>query len=136
MSKTLFPMLPAMPAGTVVAALMTIQMKNLDALAAAQKAAMDGIGTIARQQQDMLAARLQDVAGLPATLESDPQQAVAKPFDALRTAILDGSARSNMLSELTARTAASVSGILQARLLAALDETKAALLQALPAGKA
>src|SRR3954447_25637837 len=131
MSTTLFSSLPTLPAGTVVSALVSIQMKNLDALAAAQKAAMDGLGSLAKQQQDMLSAKLKDATSLPATLiGSDPRAAIAKPFDAVKSAILDGTAQANLLSELAAQSGANVASILQNRLVASLDELKAALLGA------
>jgi hypothetical protein len=140
MPQSAFPLpglpmpMPAIPAGAMFAALMTIQMKNLEALATAQKAAMEGMGTLAKQQQAMLTANFQGATGLPAPLsmDSDPRAAVAKPFDTLKSAILDGQAQSNLLNELAAQAGAGVAGILQTRFLASLDEMKAALLLAVP----
>lgn len=133
MSSTLFPVANAVPAGAVVSAIMAIQMKNLDALAAAQKAVMEGMGTLAKQQQDMLAASLKEVTATPASLiEADPRAAVAKPFDVMKNALLDGTAKANLLSQLAAQSNAAVAEILQTRAIAALEEMKAALLQAMP----
>ena len=134
MSTSLFSFLPTLPAGTVLSALASIQMKNLDALVAAQKAAMDGLGSLAKQQQDMLSAKLKDAASLPAPLiGSDPRAAIAKPFDSVKSAILNGTAQANLLSELAAQSGANVASILQNRLIASLDEVKAALLDVVPA---
>jgi hypothetical protein len=130
-----FPLsMPALPAGAMFSALMAIQVRNLEALAAAQKAAMEGMGTLAKQQQAMLTAKLQGATSLPATLplDSDPRAAVAMPFDTMKRAILDGQAQSNLLNELAAQAGAGVAGILQTRFLASLDEMKAALLLAVP----
>src|SRR3954465_5551491 len=93
------------PAGAVFSAVMAIQMKNFEALTAVQKAAMQGMSTLAKQQQVMLTAQLQGTASLPATLsmDTDPREAVAKPFDSLKSAILDGQAQSNLLNELVLR---------------------------------
>jgi hypothetical protein len=126
--------MPAIPAGAMFTALMAIHMKNLEALAAAQKVAMEGMGTLAKQQQAMLTANFQGTTGLPVNLpmDSDPRVAVARPFDTLKRAILDGQAQSNLLNELAAQAGASVASILQTRFLASLDETKAALLLAVP----
>jgi hypothetical protein len=125
----------AIPAGAVFSAVMGIQMKNFEALAAVQKAAMQGMSTLAKQQQVMLTAQLQGTASLPATLsmDTDPREAVAKPFDSIKSAILDGQAQSNLLNELVAQAAGGVISILQNRFLASLDEMKAVLLLALPA---
>ena len=127
--------LAAIPAGAVFSAVMTIQMKNFEALAAVQKVAMQGMSTLAKQQQVMLTAQLQGTASLPATLsmDTDPREAAAKPFDSIKRAIIDGQAQSNLLNELVAQAAGGVVSILQNRFLASLDETKAALLLALPA---
>lgn len=124
-----------MPTGAVLAALLAIQVKNLEALAAAQQAAIESMGTLARQQRAMLAARLQSAASRPAGLPlgTDPRAAVAKPFDSMKSAILEGQAQGNLLNELAGQAGAGVASILQARFLASLDEMKAALLLALPA---
>ena len=133
-SRLTLPM-AANPAGAVFSAVMAIQMKNLEALAAVQKAAMQGMGTVAKQQLAMLTAQLQGTASLPATLsmDTDPRKAIAKPFDSIKSAILDGQAQSNLLNELVAQAAGGVVSILQNRFLASLDEMKAALLLGLPA---
>ena len=136
MSESRFALpMPAIPVGAMFSALMAIQVKNLEALAAAQKAAMEGMGTLAKQQQAMLTAKFQGAASLPATLamDGDPRAAVAKPFDSIKSAILDGQAQSNLLNELVAQAAGGVLSILQNRFLASLDEMKAVLLLALPA---
>ena len=133
MPTSLVSFLPTLPAGTLLSALMLIQMKNLDALVAAQRAAIDGLGSLAKQQQDMLSAKLKDATSLPATLiGSDPRAAIAKPFDGAKSAILNGTAQANLLSELAAQSGANVASILQNRLVASLDEFKAALLDAVP----
>jgi hypothetical protein len=66
-------------------------------------------------------------------MDTDPREAVAKPFDSIKRAILDGQAQSNLLNELAAQAAGGVISILQNRFLASLDEMKAVLLLALPA---
>ena len=110
-----------------------IQLRNLDAFAAAQKAALQSIGTLAKQQQETMTASFRAAAALPALLfEGDARDRVAKPIDAVKAAMLDSTANSNVMSELAARSSATVATILQDRTLAALDELKATLLQALP----
>jgi hypothetical protein len=128
------PSAASAPVITVVAALLAIQRRNLEAFAVAQKAAMASFGTLAKQQQEILSANLRGAATSPATLfEGDPRDRVTRPIDALKAAMLDGTANSNVMSELAARSGAAIAGILQDRMLAALDELKAALLQAVPA---
>src|SRR4051812_451260 len=133
MPTSLFSALPPLSAGPVLSALLSIQIKNLDALTAAQKATMDGLGSLAQQQQEMLSGKLTDAASLSAPLiGSDPRAAIAKPFDSVKSAILHGTARANLLSELAAQSGANVASILQNRFIASLDELKAALLDAVP----
>jgi hypothetical protein len=113
--------------------LVGIQMRNLDAFAAAQKAAMQSIGSLAKQQQEIMTASFRSAATLPAALfEGDARDRVTRPIDAVKAAMLDNTANSNVMSELAARSSATIAGILQDRMLAALDELKAALLQAIP----
>ena len=50
----------------------------------------------------------------------------------LKTTMLESQANSNVLSELAARSSGEVADILQSRMIAALDEFKAALEQAIP----
>jgi hypothetical protein len=50
----------------------------------------------------------------------------------LKTTMLESQANSNVLSELAARSGGEVADILQSRMIAALDEFKAALEQAIP----
>jgi hypothetical protein len=116
-----------------LANLVGIQMRNLDAFAAAQKAALQSIGTLAKQQHETMTASFRTAATLPALLfEGDARDRAAKPIDAVKAAMLDSTANSNVMSELAARSGATVATILQDRMLAALDELKAALLQAMP----
>jgi hypothetical protein len=116
-----------------LANLVGIQMRNLDAFAAAQKAAMQSIGTLAKQQQEIMTASFRSAATLPASLfDGDARDRVTRPIEAVKALMLDNTANSNVMSELAARSSATIAGILQDRMLAALDELKAALLQAIP----
>jgi hypothetical protein len=53
-------------------------------------------------------------------------------FTSLKTTMLESQANSNILSELAARGGGEAANILQSRMIAALDEFKAALEQAIP----
>ena len=62
-----------------------------------------------KQQQEMLSAKLTDAASPSATLiVSDPRAAIATPFDSVKSAILNGTAQANLLSELAAQSGANV----------------------------
>jgi len=137
MSTSILNATSVIPNGAVIAAaLMAIQMRNLDAMVAVQKAALEGFGAFARQQREILGSTLRSATGTSTTVDADPRAAILRPIDALKTAMIDNSANSNVLSELAARSSANVADILQKRTMAALDELKAALLEAMPPPKA
>jgi hypothetical protein len=127
-------MLPIGAGGTLASAMMRIQMRNCEAMAAATKASTESLGALARRQSEIMEATLRSaMAQASGTATADPATRIAVPFDTMKTMLLEGTAHANMLSQMAAQSSATVAGILQDRLLAALDETKAALLQAMPA---
>jgi hypothetical protein len=63
---------------------------------------------------------------------SDLRAAIAGQIEALKTAIKESQSNSNVLSELAARSSGDVANTLQTRMMAALDEFKAALEHAIP----
>ena len=69
---------------------------------------------------------------LPASA-SGVQAMVVDQITSLKTTMLESQANSNILSELAARSSGEVADILQSRMIAALDEFKAALEQAISA---
>jgi len=107
-------------------------MRNMDAMVAAQKVAFESFGAFAKQQQEIFGLTLRSTIGASTTVDADPRAAIVRPIDALKTAMIDSSANSNVLSELAARSSANVMDILQKRTMAALDELKVALLEAMP----
>ena len=71
--------------------------------------------------------------GEPTAVTSpDIRAVVSHQIESLKTTILENQANSNILSEMTARSSAEVANILQSRMMAALDEFKAALDHAIP----
>jgi len=125
----------AMPGAGLASALGSIQRRNIEALARAQQAAMEGFRALSRAQGEVLEAMLRDAAELPgALLQADPRAALAAPFDLAERTIRSGTARANRLGEIAAVIGADVASVLQERMLAALGETKQALLDRLPPG--
>jgi len=120
----------------IVAALMNIQSRNVEAMARAQTTAFAGLGELAKQQQDIFQTTLRSAVNATAKLDFDLRAAVVSPIETLKNAMQDSSANSNMLNEVAARSAANVADILQTRMMASLDELKEALLKVLPAAKA
>jgi hypothetical protein len=63
---------------------------------------------------------------------SDVRAVFAGQIESIKTAIKDVQSNSNVLSELAARSSGDVANTLQSRMMAALDEFKAALEHAMP----
>jgi hypothetical protein len=115
--------------------LLKIQMRNMEAMRLAQQKTLEGMGVLAQHQAEMLEGMLRRSLGArPSSLASgsDIRAALAGQIESFKTAIREGQANSNILTELAARSSGDVANTLQSRLMAALDEFKAALEHAMP----
>jgi hypothetical protein len=119
-----------------VADMLGFQGRNLAALAEAQRALAEGFGALAERQSDMAWAAVRGAQAFlaPMPFGAGLRAGVGRRIDAIRAALLDGTAGSNLLTETAARASAEAACILQGRTLAALDELKAALVATLPPG--
>jgi hypothetical protein len=113
-----------------------IELRNMEALGQAQQKLVEGWSLLAQRQAEIAQGTLRrsfdQQAPKPPTVGFGPTNLIDQ-IDGLKTAILENQANANILSELAARSSGEAMSILQARLLAALDEFKAALGQvALP----
>ena len=116
-----------------VSELLAIQMRNMEAMRLAQQQMLEGMGVLAKHQAEMLEGTLRRSLGLrPAPAGSDIRAAVAGQIESLKTTIKECQSNSNVLSELAARSSGEVANTLQSRMMAALDEFKAALVHAMP----
>jgi hypothetical protein len=118
-----------------ISELLAIQIRNLEAMRLAQQKMLEGMGVLARHQVEMAGGALsRSFAAQPSVLASgsDIRAAIAGQIEALKTAIKEGQSNSNVLSELAARSSGDVANTLQTRMMAALDEFKAALEHAMP----
>ena len=113
--------------------LIGIQMRNMEAIRQAQQKMLEGIGVLAKRQTEIIEGIMRRSVGEPTAVTSpDIRAVVSHQIDSLKTTILENQANSNILSEMTARSSAEVANILQSRMMAALDEFKAALDHAIP----
>jgi len=113
--------------------LIGIQMRNMEAVRQAQQKMLQGIGGLAKLQTAILEVTLRrSVSEPPAATSPDIRAVVGNQIESLKTTILENQANSNILSEMAARSSAEVANILQSRMMAALDEFKAALDHAIP----
>ena len=113
--------------------LIGIQMRNMEAIRQAQQKMLEGIGVLAKRQTEIIEGIMRRSVGEPTAVTSpDIRAVVSHQIESLKTTILENQANSNILSEMTARNSAEVANILQSRMMAALDEFKAALDHAIP----
>jgi hypothetical protein len=115
--------------------LLEIQMRNMEAVRLAQQKTLAGVNVLVQHQAEMLEGMLRrslDTRSPSLAAGSDIRAAIACQIGLLKTAIQEGQANSNILVELAARSSGDVANTLQSRLMAALDELKAALERATP----
>jgi hypothetical protein len=115
--------------------LLAIGRRNMEALQQAQQKMLEGMSALARHQADQAEGTFRRSLGVQASLSTPASAfpaALIHQIDSLKTTMLEGQANSNILSELAARSSGDVANILQSRMMAALDEWKAALEQAMP----
>jgi hypothetical protein len=113
--------------------LIGIQMRNIEAIQEAQQKMLEGIGGLAKRQTEIIEGTLRRSVSEPAAVTSpDIRGAVSHQIETIKITILENQTNANILSEMAARSSAEVANILQSRMMAALDEFKAALDQAIP----
>ena len=110
--------------------LLAIEMRNMEAIGLAQQKMLEGMGVLARRQAEIAEGTLRRSLAAQPSVPSSPSgvhAAMIAQIASLKTTILEGQTNSNILSELAARSSGDVANILQSRMIAALDEFKAAL---------
>ena len=114
--------------------LIGIQMRNMDAIRQAQQKMFEGIGVLAKRQTEIMEGTLRRSVSEPSAAATSPdiRSVVGHQIESFKTTILENQANSNILSEMAARSSAEVANILQSRMMAALDEFKAAVDHAIP----
>jgi phasin family protein len=113
--------------------LIGIQMRNMEAIRQAQQKMLEGMSVLAKRQTEIIEGTLRRSVSEPAAVTSpDIRGAVSHQIETIKTTILENQTNANILSEMAARSSAEVANILQSRMMAALDEFKAALDHAIP----
>ena len=113
--------------------LIGIQMRNMEAIRQAQQKMLEGMSVFAKRQTEIIEGTLRRSVSEPAPATSpDIRAVVSRQIESLKTTILESQTNSNILSETAARSSAEVANVLQSRMMAALDEFRAALDHAIP----
>ncbi len=105
-----------------------IVRKNMEALAQAQSAMLEGNRMVFQRQAEMFEALVDQAvtASREIASETDPAKNLAKRFETAKTSIQNLIGHSNLVSETNARANGKVVEILEKRMMAALDECKVA----------
>lgn len=114
---------------------LAIELRNMEAIGLAQQKMLEGAGVLAQRQAEIAEGTFRRAFGTQPfvpTTASAIHAAVIGQIDLFKTTMMEGQANSNILSELAARSGGDVANILQSRMMAALDEVKAALEQVAP----
>ena len=112
--------------------LLAIELRNMEALGLAQQKMLEGIGVLAQRQAEIVDGTVRRSFDAKASANGSAIAVAINQIGSLKTAMQEGQANSNILSELAARNGGEVANILQSRIMAALDELKAALEKAVP----
>ena len=112
--------------------LLAIELRNMEALGLAQQKMVEGMGVLAQRQAEIVDGTLRRSFDARASSNGSAIAVAINQIGSLKTAMQEGQANSNILSELAARNGGEVANILRSRMMAALDELKAALEKAVP----
>jgi hypothetical protein len=112
-----------------ISGIMGIRLHDVAALIDAQTAMISGLADlVGRCQTEAMRAVMNAATAIP---WSDPPKdlvsGIVLTFDTWKSATLDTTARSNVLTEIASRTSTEAAGVLSSRWLAALDDWKAIL---------
>lgn len=113
------------------------QQKNLEAVAAANKAAVEGVQAIFAKQNDTLNKVIEESKSVISEMATagEPQDKIAQQADLTKEAIEKSVATMREISELVASSQSEAFNILNTRLNAQLDELKTAVKKPAPAAK-
>jgi hypothetical protein len=112
--------------------LVAIELRNMEALGLAQQKMLEGMGVLAQRQAEIVDGTVRRSFDAKPSANGSAIAVAIDQIGSLKTAMQEGQANSNILSELAARNGGEVANILQSRMMAALDEYKAALEKAAP----
>lgn len=113
--------------GIDVNALMETQRRNIEALTAANRAAVDGMQAVARRQAEIMAQSLSEVSSLAQELAqstSNPQEMGTKQAEVVRQAFEKALANMRELAEMVSKTNTEAFDVMNKRFTESLEELK------------
>lgn len=115
--------LPAMPDADALAA---AQRRNIEALSAANKVALEGAQAVARRHMEILQQSVSDMTQAMQTIsgETSPQEKAARQAEVLKTSYGQAVANMQELAELIQKSNAEALSVLNNRFAEAMDEIR------------
>ncbi len=112
-----------------VATLIEAQHKNLEALTAANKLALEGAQAVAKRQAEILRQAVQDFSGLTRELagEGTPEEKLARQADFAKGSFEQAVAGFEELSELAQKSSAQALAVISKRIAENFDDVKTAI---------
>ena len=110
------------------------QRKNMEAIAAANKTAVEGMQAVIKRQSEILKEIVDETNALAQeakdTVTAAPDEQAAKSLETVKGAIEDAVSNMKELSEMLAKSQSEAFDILNSRLTESLDEVKATIAKA------
>lgn len=117
--------------GVDVDGLMASQRKNLEAIAAANKVAVDSMQAVLRRQAELMQQAMEEARTVAASLTDNAPlpEKMAKQTEITKEAFERAAANARELAEMLARSNTEVANLMQARVAEAMNEIKAVVEQ-------
>lgn len=114
--------------GVDLDAVIASQKKNVEALTAANKVAIEGLQSVAKRQGEILQETMQEVSKAVKDLSSagGPQQVAVKQAELAKSAFEKALGNMKELAEMVAKAQQEATSTINARIAASLDELKSA----------
>ncbi len=124
--------LPGIPGMPGTEALVTAHRRNMEALSAANRVAMEGAQAVARRHMEIMQQTMQELTETMRSLASPeaPQAKAAKQAELLKGAYEKAVSNSRELGDLIQRSNSEAVGLLNKRFTDAMDEVKTLIAQA------
>ena len=118
--------------GVDVAGIMATQQKNLDALTAANKSAIEGMQAVTTRQAEILKQTMEATASAAEDLvkSGSPQEATAKQAELVKTTFEKALADMTEIADMVAKTNAQAGAAINKRISESLEEVKKLALSA------
>lgn len=118
--------------GIDVDSFMASQRKNIEALTAANQAALEGFQAVARRQTELVRAAMEEASGAlnDVIAAGAPEEKAAKQAEITKTAFEKAIANAKELAEMMAKSNGEAADIIARRVSESLDEIKAAIAKA------